>query len=219
MAEQRKNEVKNVEPKKELGLMQTNEPKESECPKSPDVPDLPSMPPDDYFEKIPKEKLEPIDAQKKKAENDANEKKESDEATAKEVNLTAEDAYNKAKREKVSEKEIQKIRSKNKKIELLRLYKEKLIVLLPKDCVDVPEDKLAICIAELNKLLADEEIDYVKKSKEIEVKLVDAENVWKKAEAVYKLVICETELTKAVAIEQAEVVRRNKISELLKQFK
>lgn len=204
-----------------LGDDQNDEPKEYECEISPPVQGFPDMPSDDYFKKIPEEKLEPIDAQKKKAENDANEKKESDEATANEVYLTAEDAYNKAIRERDSETKIQEIGSKNKKIEFLRLHKEKLIGLLPKDCADkkVPQDKLAICIAELNKSLADEEIDYLKKSKEIKVKFVDAESVWKKAEAVKKLSICEIELTKAVAIEKAEVDRRNKISELLKQFK
>lgn len=220
MPEQKKNEVKNVEPTEESRLMQTNEPKEYECKKSPSVPGFPDMPSDDYFKKIPEEKLELIEAQKKKAENEANEKKESDEATAKENHLTAEDAYNKAIREKDVAINLLETKTKNNKTELLRVYKEKLSGLVPKDCVDkkVPQDKLAICVAELNKLLADVEINYLKKSKEIEEKFVDAENAWKKAGVVIKLTVCEIELTRTVAFEKAEVDRRNKISELLKQF-
>ena len=229
--EPKQDEVDTKGAEMKLENTQKNLTEDNDCQKSP-VPDgfeLPSMP-KDYYDKIPKEQLDQLDGIRTKDLNAASEKKEDAVAKADDAYQTGKDAYSKAVREKDSATKSLETKSKNKKIELLRVYKEKLIGLLPKNCVAtgkdnspieerVPPDKVAICIAELNKLLAEEDIDYLKKLKEIKVKLVDAENIWKKSETVHKSDTCEAKLTEAQAIERVDVVWRSSLSKLMEQFK
>jgi hypothetical protein len=188
------------------------------------------MPSPDYYEKVPKEQVDLTEGIKQKELNAASEKKEDDIAAAVDIFQTAKDAYAKAVRDKDSATKSLETKSKNKKTELVRLYKEKLIGLLPKGCAvlgkdnssieaRVPADKLAICITELNKWLADEDLDYAKKSKEIRLKLADAESLWDKAKITYESTVCEIKFTEEQAIKQADVVWRTSLSKLLEQFK
>lgn len=230
--EPKKSEVKTMELKMELEAMQKNVAEDVGCPKSP-MPDgfkPPSMPTPDYYKKIPKEQLDQIDGIKTKDLNAASEKKEDDSAAAADAYQTAKDAYARAIRERDNAIKSLETKSKNKKTELLRVYKEKLIGLLPKGCAvtgkdnpsieeRVPPDKLAISIAELNKLLADEDLDYQKNFKGIKVKLAEAESILEKAKITYESAICEIKSTEAQAIKQADVVWHTSLSKLLEQFK
>lgn len=230
--ESKKSEVKTMESKMELEAMQKNVAEDVGCPKSP-MPDgfkPPSMPASDYYKKVPKEQLDQIDGIRTKDLNAANEKKEEDTATAIDAYQTAKDAYAKAGRERDGATKSLETKSKNKKTELMRLYKEKLIGQLPKGCAvtgkdnpsieeRVPPDKLAISIVELNKSLADEDLDYQKKLKEIKMKLAEAESILEKAKITYESAICEIKLTEAQAIKQADVVWHTSLSKLLEQLK
>ncbi|SFE85431.1 hypothetical protein [Nitrosomonas sp. Nm166] len=209
-----------------------NASKSIECPSSP-VPDdfeLPSKPADDYYKKIPQEQLDLIGGIRTKDLNAASEKREDETETAKNAYQTAQDAYEKAVREKDSAIKGLETKSKNKKTELLRVYKENLVKLLPKGCAitgkdnlplaeRVPPDKLALHIAELKKSLADEDLDYTKKLKEIKVKLAEAENLWAKARIDYESADCEIKFTEAQAIKQADVVWQTSLSKLVEQYK
>lgn len=235
MAEPKKTEAGYAEPKKEPETNQGNQAKAAECPKFPEPNKFitPSMP-EGYYDKVPDEQLELINGKKTKALNAASEKKEEETAAADDAHQTAIDAHAKAVREKDNAINSLKTKSKNKKTELLRAFKEKLIGLLPKGCAvagkdkdkegpsieeRVPPDKLATNIAELNKLLADEDIDYLKKLKEINLKYADAENLWKKAEITYESAICEAILNEDLASKQADVVFRTDLSRLVEQYK
>lgn len=235
MAEPYKTDTGCEEPKKESEYEQNSGAKDK-CPEfpNPDCFELPSMPGPEYYEKVPKEQLELINGIKTKQLNAASEKKEAETAAAVDAYQTAKDAHSKAVREKENAIKSLDTKSKNNKTELLRAYKEKLIGLLPKGCPvpgkdkykeepsieeRVPPDKLAICIAELNKLLADEHIDYLKKLKEINLNYADAENVLKKAEITYKAAICEAILAEEQAYKQADVVWRTSVSKLVEQYK
>lgn len=208
-------------------------PEEIECPPSPlpdgDVIKLPEMP-KDYYSKVPAEQIQQIDGIRTKEKNTAAEKKEDEIAAATEAYNTAQDVFSKAIREKDSAIKSLDIKSKNKKTEYWRVYNECLIKSLPKGCPGtgteqttleqrVPPDKLAICMAELKKSIADEDLDYYKKLKEIEVKFADAECLLKKAEVIYKSAICEAKLTKEQADKQAEVTWHTSLSRLVEQYK
>lgn len=237
MVEPKKTEAGCAEPNKEPIKEQENNQdilaKDVKCPKSP-VPDkfeIPPMP-EDYYDKVPKEQLELINGIKTKELNAASEKKEDETAVAADAYQTAMDVHAKAVRDKDIAIKSLETKSKNKKIELLRVFKEKLIGLLPKGCAitgkdtdkegpsieeRVPSDKLATNIAELNKLLADEDIDYQKKLKDINLKYADAKIALEKAEITFNSAICEAILTEVLASKQADVVWRASVSKLVEQ--
>lgn len=206
--------------------------KEIDCPKSP-VPDkfeVPTMPDDSYFQNVPKEQIELIDGVRTKDRNAASEKRADAVSMAEETYLTAQGVHEKAIREKESETNSLNRKSKNNKTELMRAYKEKLIGLLPQGCAvtnkdnssiesRVPPDKLAVCIAELEKMLADEDIDYLKKLNEINLKFADAEQMWKKAGIEHEAAKCEARLVEEQERKQAEITWRTSLSQLVEKHK
>jgi len=209
-----------------------NSPNVISCPK-PLLPDgflAPQFPNNDYYKPVPNDQMDQISGIKNKALNAASEKKEGDFAKALEDFNIAKDLYAKANRDLVNSKHLLVIKSINNKIELLRVFKEKLLTLLPKGGLAsgkenapieerVPADKLAVCVAELNKALTDEDLDYLKKKNDIKLKFEDSENLWKKSEISYRTTVCEAKLLETQSIDQAEVVWRSSISDLLKALK
>ena len=168
-----------------------------ECPNpvQPDGFTLSELPDEKYFrDMIEPHLIEQAEDLRKKATNDASANKEAGKAAVKETYQTAENEYARAERARDSEIKNLETKIKNNKTEHKRIYKEKLIGLLPKECPTagrdpssstieqrIAQDILAICIAELSKSIEDENLLHLQELKKIKNKFADGVNIWEKA--------------------------------------
>ena len=204
----------------------TEQPEDINCKKSPNPEDFnkPPFPDNAYYSHVPKDQLDKINGDRAKAESDAEIEKTEAWDQAFERLQVAEANHKAAKRKKDNDKKLLDLKCKNKKTELLLNFKNKLMEQLPKGCVSttkdtdpiedrVPKDKLAICVAEFNSALADEELNYSNSLKGIKDQWADAENNLKKANIAYFGDVCAANATKEQKLAAAEIVRRTKLSE------
>jgi t-SNARE complex subunit (syntaxin) len=197
----------------------------SPCPENFDRPEWPKG----YYDNVPKEQLEKIDGDKTKADTDADEILVEACGKAFDDFQSAKAEYAAAKRKKEHDRELVDLKSKNKKSAILQNYKNKLVDLLPAACTQgsknsdnledrVPKDKMAICVAEFYKDIADESFNYQSKLKAIEDQWADAQSKWEKAQIDYRAAVCSARSAKKQATTTAEIERRKKISEKVQQL-
>jgi hypothetical protein len=204
------------------------QPENINCHKSPCPDDFtkPPFPENAYYSHVPKDQLDKINGDRAKAESDAEIEKIEAYGQAFEHLQAAKAAYDAAARKKDQDLKLLDLRCKNKKTELLLNYKNGLMDQLPKGCVSankesdpiedrVPKDKLAISVAGFYKALADEELNYSTKFKEIKDLGADAEHAFRKANIAYIGEVCLANATKKQKVAAAEIVRRTKLSEQL----
>lgn len=189
------------------------------------------FPSKDYFKKLSKDQIEQIDSERTKALNTANEKLEEANGQADDVYQAANAEFIAAGKKQIRDKHLLDLKTINKKTEVFESFKKALRENLPKNSgppgindtdilVDarVPRDKFAICVANFNKALIDEEINYLNSLKTINDLKTDADSKWKKAQETHAASYCSAKVVKEQAEKAAEIVWRTQISDDLQKL-
>ena len=201
-----------------------------ECPKSPSPEgfEIPDYPKPAYYEKIPKDKLEALNAARDEKVAAADEEKQKSIAKAAKTKHTAKAAYEAAEMEyKSAQDMLNSSTKKNKKFKLLQAFKQCLINALPKNCGSgdtdivndsrVPDDKKAICIAQLRSGLANEEVTYLTELIKISQAWSVAASSWKIAQESYEANLCMADAVEKQSLRVADIEWWSNISKELEK--
>lgn len=200
-----------------------------ECPKCPTSPPpefvIPEDPAPAYYEEIPKDKLEALEAARTEKAAAADEEKKKSIATADKTKQTASAAYDAAQMDYQAAKAMLNLKTTNKKAKLWHAFKRCLIDALPKTCAasgdmdieKVPTDKRAICIAQLKSALANEEVTYLTELRKISQVWLAAASAWKIAEKSYDADLCMADAVEQQSLRAADIEWRNNISKELEK--
>ena len=203
-----------------------------ECPKSPspDKFEIPDYPLPVYYEgKVSKDKLQALKAATDEKKTEAGEKKEESIAIADKTKHTAKATYEAAEMKYKSDKSILNLKTKNKKVKMWQAFIQCLVEALPKNCPGsgdtdvakdsrVPDDKRAICIAQLKSGLAIEEVTYLTELRKISLAWSTAASSWKLAQESYDADLCMATAVEEQAKRAADVEWRSNISKELEKL-
>jgi hypothetical protein len=196
------------------------------CPTSP-IPDgyaFPEKPGSDYYKtKLPMSQLEPINGEKDKAIADAEIKKKTAYATAKELMKTSWNNLEVARRAHQSQLDIWKVAYEDNKKQIKIVYRKKLRDATKRNSQDtdiesddsVPPAQKAIAFAEFQLSLAREDVNYLNALRTLNTTLATAESNWKLAQDMYEMDKCSADFNMEVEVRQAEVKHRQDISKAL----
>lgn len=200
-----------------------------ECPKSPEQVETPNYPKGYYEEKIPKDKLEALNAVKKEKDESADEEKKKAIAIAEKAKHTAKMAYEAAEMDYKSAQTMLDLKTANRKGKLRRDYSQCLFDALPKNCPGsgdmdigddprVPPDKKAVCIAQFASGLANEEVTYLTDLWNISKAWLEAASSWKTAQESYEAAKCMADAVEKKALRTADMEWRKEISKELEKI-
>jgi hypothetical protein len=183
---------------------------------------------DEYYKThLPEDKIKAIDEKKEGLLSEANLTKETTLAGAEVIKQEVQSAFDIAKKKFETDKKLLDAQTINKKSQHFRNYHQELRDALPKNLgltqkkdVEelVPDDKKAIIIANLNKNLANEEVEYRKKFKDYSKALAEAENKLKLAMDDYDADLCIANAQEACDSCSAEIAWRQDISTALAEI-
>ncbi len=184
----------------------------------------PKDPSDAYFANLPKDKLQAIGEKREGLNLAANEKKERALAEAENEITQVQSAYDVAKGKFKTAKNMLDLTSINKKKQYWRDYHQSLREAIPKNQAvsqdddiekQVPDDKKAISIANLNQNLATLELEYRKAYQQLFNELAAVENSLKLATDKYEATTCIAAAQEFIDLCSANATWRQDLSEAL----